>query len=147
MGTANDHAYLLDSENRRFWPVEIEGFDISALQRDAEQLWAEAAYYQAQGEPITLQEDLWPAAEEQAAPQIENPYFSLLAEKFANRQGCIMSREVWDVLGTPLDRRAAASRNVGQAMQALGFERRQIRSRNDRGVRGEYFYEPMGEDQ
>jgi predicted P-loop ATPase len=142
-GTTNDDVYLLDSENRRFWPVKIKTFDTTALQRDVEQLWAEAACYEAQGEPITLQQDLWPdAAEEQAARQIENPYLSILAEKYSDHQGWIRSTDVWEALGIPLDRQKAASRDVGYAMCALGFERRQIRGTSDpRGHRGARCYE------
>jgi predicted P-loop ATPase len=135
-GTTNDDVYLLDTENRRFWPVKIKTFDTEALKRDVEQLWAEAAYYEAQGEPITLQQDLWrDAAEEQAARQIENPYLSMLEERFANHQGWIKSTAVWEALGIPFERRKAASRDVGHAMRALGFERRQIRGGGSRGAR------------
>jgi Virulence-associated protein E len=142
-GTTNDDVYLLDSENRRFWPVKIKTFDTTALQRDVEQLWAEAACYEAQGKPITLQQDLWPdAAEEQAARQIENPYLSILAEKYSDHQGWIRSTDVWEALGIPLDRQKAASRDVGYAMCALGFERRQIRGTSDpRGHRAARCYE------
>jgi predicted P-loop ATPase len=82
-GTTNDTEYLKKDE-RRLWPVRIEKFDLAALGRDVEQLLAEAAHYEAEGESITLQEDLWPAAAEvRAGRTFENPYQAKLSARFA----------------------------------------------------------------
>ncbi|WP_080493437.1 virulence-associated E family protein [Burkholderia ubonensis] len=46
----NSPGYLRDEENRRFWCIKCGEFDLEALKRDRDQLWAEAVYRFKQGE-------------------------------------------------------------------------------------------------
>jgi len=57
-GTTNQGEYLNDSTgSRRFWPVACGAVDVASIQRDRDQLWAEAvAAYQSAEEP-------WPSPE------------------------------------------------------------------------------------
>ena len=59
-GTTNEKNYLVDEENRRFYPFKVIGkIDIEKLKQDREQLFAEAyALYQA-GERPHIPRELW----------------------------------------------------------------------------------------
>ena len=124
-GTTNDTEYLKNDE-RRFWPVRIKKFNLETLGRDVDQLWAEAARYEAEGEPITLQEDLWGAAADvRAERKFENTYYAKLAEGFgAQGEHWMKSSDVWAHLGIlTAESQAKAQKAVGQALRDLGFER------------------------
>lgn len=56
-GSVNPIAgYLTDpTGNKRYWPVRCGKIDLAALERDKEQLWAEAIYRYKQGEQIWLE--------------------------------------------------------------------------------------------
>lgn len=64
-GTTNDAIYLGDrTGNRRFWPVRVGQCDIEALERDREQLWAEAVVRLQAGERgwLGAEGEAWAAA-------------------------------------------------------------------------------------
>lgn len=55
VGTTNSDSPLQDQEgNRRFWVVSVSDIDISAVERDRDQLWAEAVVAFDAGEPWWL---------------------------------------------------------------------------------------------
>jgi hypothetical protein len=81
VGTTNSDEYLQSQTgNRRFWPLKIlRPIDIEQLRRDRLLLWGEAAFYEAQGESITLPERLWPsAAEQQEERRVKDPWEDIL---------------------------------------------------------------------
>jgi Virulence-associated protein E/Bifunctional DNA primase/polymerase, N-terminal/Primase C terminal 2 (PriCT-2) len=65
-GTTNegeDCGYLLkDTGNRRFLPMLATKVKVGAIRADRDQIWAEAAHYEAQGVSITLPKRLWQVA-------------------------------------------------------------------------------------
>jgi len=87
IGTTNEEHYLHDpTGNRRIWPVRIGKIDLAALLRDRDQLWAEAAAAEAEGESIRLDEKLWAAAgHEQSERMEQDPWDDLLADIEAER--------------------------------------------------------------
>lgn len=145
IGTTNDEEYLKNDE-RRFWPVRIDKFEIDLLKLAVPQMWAEAAHYEAEDEPITLPEDLWPdAAEVRAARTYENPYETPLRARFGGRM-IITSEEAWECLGIARENRQRYGRDVGRALHNMGFIRQRSRGDDDKmGLkRGDYFYEKVG---
>src|SRR5208337_4059116 len=58
IGTCNELVLADLTGNVRFWPVRcnVEEIDIAAIVQDRDQLWAEAAHFEARGEAIHLTE-------------------------------------------------------------------------------------------
>lgn len=65
IGTTNESDYLRDTTgNRRFWPVRVAKVDLAWISENRDQLWAEAAAREAEGETIYLDD---PASRTMAA--------------------------------------------------------------------------------
>jgi putative DNA primase/helicase len=85
IATTNEDEYLKSQTgNRRFWPVLVAvtgPIDTAGLQRDRDQLWAEAAHDEATGEAITLPHELWgEATQAQDKRREHDPWDDILAE-------------------------------------------------------------------
>ena len=125
-GTVNEAQYLRDATgNRRFWPVRVGRIDLTALARDRDQLWAEAASLEAQGVSIELAELLWAeAAKAQEARVVADPWVEILGPQLEGRRGCILVEHLWANLGIKPDKQDG---NVGQrltkVMDGLGFKK------------------------
>jgi predicted P-loop ATPase len=136
-GTTNDVRFLIDrTGNRRFWPVVGIRFDVETLQRDVDQLWAEAVAAEAAGDSIRLDKELWPTAEEaQAESLIEDPWVETLGTALGDwpaedegvstpLQGKIRGAAVWILLGMDNARRNQShNERMGAAMRQLGWTR------------------------
>ncbi|HWK88145.1 MAG TPA: VapE domain-containing protein [Xanthobacteraceae bacterium] len=97
VGTVNESGYLKDpTGGRRFWPLKAKGLiNFAAIERDREQLWAEAAHLEATGESDILPEHLWPAAAEmQKAETTADPWIDEISAALDQRQ-----RDYYDSLG------------------------------------------------
>jgi predicted P-loop ATPase len=83
IGTTNHSQYLAEDENRRFWPVTVTGkVDDQRIERDRDQIWAEAVAAYRNGEKW------WPSTDaevamcrmEQTDRQINDSWHQLIAE-------------------------------------------------------------------
>ena len=126
IGTTNKSEYLRDTTgNRRYWPVLIVRFDLDALRRDRDQLWAEAAAREAKDESIRLPRRLWPeAAKEQRQRLADDPFVTVLATHLGHLEGKIKAADVWEILNL---RGAQLTQDVFQrtseAMRHNGWKR------------------------
>ena len=126
IGSVNVGEFLRDeSGNRRFWPVRVGTINVPLLTRDRDQIWAEAAHFEARGENLELPRELWAAAAVEQAERIAiDPWEPMLVRMFGNRLGFVATEDIWSALCIQTDRQdGAAGRRVTGIMQQLGFRR------------------------
>ena len=129
VGTTNDDKYLRDmTGNRRFWPVKTGVIDLEALARDREQLWAEAAYWEAKDISIILAQELWPAAAREQEERLEtDPWLDELIDLKGGKVGVyerISTRSIFlNHLTMPVERQQTYhTKRLAQVMRKLGWE-------------------------
>ncbi len=135
IGTANSAAYLPDATGaRRFWPVRIRKFDVPALVRDRERMWAEAVVRVHRGDSIRLPESLWSAAgvEQEARREID-PWEDKIGDALeridpsGDGRRRISSEDLFNELVlTVTHRDRPAQLRLSHIMQRLGFARQAI---------------------
>ena len=127
IGSTNSDAYLKDETGgRRFWPIRCGGnIDLKAIERDRDQLWAEAVAQFNAGTPwwITDTEIIGLVRDEQAARYVDDPWQEPIA-KFLRSQTDV---SVGDVLSNLLIERGrwtqADQNRVARCLKVLGWER------------------------
>jgi predicted P-loop ATPase len=133
VGTTNEDKYLRDlTGNRRWWPVKTGAIDLDALTADRDQLWAEAAHWEAKGEYIVLAESLWAdAAREQEARLEDDPWTETLAT--VETYGIVVTFDHYkrvktkDLFGTVLNippgqQKQFQAKQLAGLMRKLGWE-------------------------
>ncbi len=123
-GTTNSEQYLSDpTGNRRFWPVRTGKIDLAALERDIDQLWAEAAERERRGEKLDLPEELWAdAAQAQSARVTDDPWQAKLEDVLGDICGKVRTPDLLKIIGKPVERQFHSdARRIGDAMRKLGW--------------------------
>ena len=131
--------YLKDpTGNRRFWPVRTGEIDLEKLERDRDQLWAEAVAREAAGEPIELPRELWQAAQrEQQARMERDPWVEELCNELNGIEGKLLTSDARLIVNRNLQNWGPAqNERLGRAMRELGWDRAYLRHEKGRA----YFY-------
>lgn len=130
VGTTNSDTYLRDTTgNRRFLPVRVTKFDLNAVMRDRDQIWAEAAKREADGEDHALPPELYDtAAAEQEERRSVDPFFDTLNGWLRDLEGAIRAEDVAVILGKISGQRTQdENQRIGEVMRMLGFIRAKLR--------------------
>ncbi|HWE52895.1 MAG TPA: virulence-associated E family protein [Bryobacteraceae bacterium] len=136
IGTTNLAAYLKDETGaRRFWPVRCGEIRIDVLQRDRDQLWAEAQHRFDAGEPWWIDDSalVAEASSEQRARYETDPWEPLI-EKWSVAHATVSVEQVLMVcLEKPKAQWTQADKNrIARCLQAQGWERFQRRTGDGR---------------
>lgn len=154
-GSTNEGTYLADrTGNRRFWPVKTGHIDLVGLERDRNQLWAEAVarYESRETWHVDSLELVAECRERQEEREQIDPWVQFAVEWLANptirddeglgrglgypvciplqtKDGITTTDLLVGAIGMKRDRidRAAETR-AGQVLKHLGWERRQVRN-------------------
>lgn len=123
IGTTNSRAYLMDSTgNRRFWPVTVQTFDVVGIRRDRDQLWAEAAHREAQGESIRLDQRFYDEMGcLQEERRIQDPWEDQLRDSDIEWGPKIPVDSIWAILGVTNYHDSRLAPRIYQLMQKLGY--------------------------
>lgn len=143
-GTVNPDQYFKDETGaRRFWPVSCSVIKLAELERDRDQLWAEAKHLFDLGETWWLDKEdvIEIAREEQADRYVEDPWQDPIGRYIKHRDDVSINDLFADCLKVELGRRTQADRNrIGNVLRFLGWKR----ERGGSGSRS-YLYRPHTE--
>lgn len=135
--TTNDDEYLIDpTGNRRFWPWKVGKIDLVGLQRDRNQLWAEAAHREKAGESIALPPELYAAAAEEQRSRVQiDPWQQTLEDAIGDRYGKILVTDIWSRLGVDSKtQNPALGKRISGVMKLMGWKKDKQRGHNGKTV-------------
>jgi predicted P-loop ATPase len=139
VGTTNGDAYLKDETgNRRFWPVRATRIDAGALERDRDQLWAEARQLYAGGAAWWLlnPEAINQAKQEQLARLTDDPWDGVVNSFTATLSDVSVAEVLAGALHLDPSRWGQVEQNrVARCLKARGWVRVQVRTGDKRAWR------------
>lgn len=132
IGTINpdNHGYLSDTTgNRRFLPVECKKIDLSALQRDRDQLWAEAWQSHLNGFPMYMPDHIKEVAKEEQQGRQTADEWTEDIRMFIEGKDKITITEIWTLClrGFTSDLDRVRQMRIGDCLRRLGWVRKTIR--------------------
>lgn len=139
IGTTNSMAFLMDTENRRYWPVHIKRFDLERLIAMRDQIWAEAATLESQYKgDVLLPQYLWKAAEEaQQEVEIGDAWVDIIQDALGTMDGKISNRDAMKIIQKPNGNFQQADMvRLYACMQKLGWNRSFVRLKGGQVSRG-----------
>ena len=127
IGTTNKQVYLRDETGgRRFWPIKCGAIDVKALERDLDQIFAEAVIFYRAGKRWWPDKDLEREiiAPEQAARYDADAWEESIANHLATRDRTTITEVARDALGLVTARIGKADQNrISAALENLGWVR------------------------
>ncbi|QIG92157.1 virulence-associated E family protein [Bradyrhizobium sp. 6(2017)] len=132
IGTTNNDTYLKDdSGNRRFWPVKVNRVDLAGLERDRDQLWAEAYRLHKGGAPwwFIKREVVEQAQREQRDRLIDDPWWDVIVGYVETRTSVSIAEVLADAVCIERSRWGQIEQNrVARCLKAHGWCRVQVRT-------------------
>jgi predicted P-loop ATPase len=132
VGSTNADTYLKDETGgRRFWPLKCGDIDLAAIERDRDQLWAEAVALFKADTPwwLTGSVSRMQAEEEQASRYQTDPWQKEIDEYLETREDTSIHDIFVNILAMPEKARwdQAAMNRIARCLRHIGFERYQKR--------------------
>jgi hypothetical protein len=124
-GTTNQPVFLKDTQNRRYWPVVTGSIDTVGIERDRDQIWAEAVRAHRAGETIRLDPKLWEiAAKAQEAHREVDLWVFEIDRLVGGHSDChITTAHLFDLLQLPNSQKnSGMSARMAGVMRELGWD-------------------------
>lgn len=128
-GSTNEEQYFSDAQNRRYWPVRVvRRADVAAIERDRDQLWAEACHRYGKGE------HWWPNAEieklcaaeqaERMLPDDWQPPVAKWLKQHDDGNGVLTADVLTGALDFTWERiKKSDTMRVAEVLRSLGYQR------------------------
>ena len=150
-GSTNEKEWLGDhTGGRRFWAVKVANVDIDGIQRDREQLWAEAVHQYKAGAPWYLSDDQETAAAKEIESRMPEDVWhervvnavDALALTTSDDYDSIAIPQVLDVMKIPAERQGQSEQSrVARVLRSIGYGK--FRSSADAKGRRQWRYRKL----